>query len=144
MSAGVRTEGNYHLQVSMPVVGDDLTLGSEVIPCSLTVTVTPKDKPPTMGDVTSLALGSEYGYGRIQYYESPNTWHLKPGEYEVLVQSRGNCSAAISRGAAVTFNEEVTHLTERYLGGVLRYNGGIFLLCGGLVGLIYCEVRQGA
>jgi hypothetical protein len=57
----------------------------------------------------------------------------------VQFSSRESCKAAVSRGATLSLEQEVTHMTESFLGGVLRYWSGVFTLCAGLLGVILCE-----
>jgi hypothetical protein len=143
MDAEVTTEGDYYLRASMPRNDQAIGLSSETIPCLLSVSVVERGKPPIKKEVTSLTRYAELGFAEIQYYKSADIWHLRPGEYEVDVSSRQDCKAAVSRGATLSVEQDVTHLTERYLGNVLRFWSGVVLLCGGLMGIIFCEFKNG-
>jgi hypothetical protein len=138
MTANVITEGDYFLEVTMPKADQEIALAEETVPCSLTVSMKGDDKPLVTSDVTSLSRWSEFGFAGIQYYKGGN-WHLSRGKYVVQISSRASCKAAVSRGATLSLGQEVTHVTERFLGGVLRYWSGVFALCAGLLGVILCE-----
>ena len=139
MTARVATEGDYHLLVSMPKADHEIALTNETVPCSLSVHLARANQPPVLSEITSLSLASEYGFANVQHYEGTN-WHLIPGEYVVEVLPRENCQAAVSRGATMTLEQQVTHPTERYLANQIIYRGGVFALCAGLLGLIVCEL----
>jgi hypothetical protein len=139
MLADVRTEGDYYVKVSMPKTDQALGLASETVSCPLTINIRREGRTTIKKDIDSLSRYAEFGFGKIQYYKSADAWHLTPGEYEVEVSSRDNCSMAMSRGATLTMEQEVTHLTERYLETVLRFWSGVVFLCAGLIGLIFCE-----
>jgi hypothetical protein len=141
MIANVSTEGDYFLEASMPKADQDIGLAEETVPCSLTVSFTREGKPAITNEVTSLTRSSEFGFALIQYYKGGG-WHLSPGEYVVQISSRENCKAAVSRGATLSLEQEVTHITERYLASILGYWSGVLFLCAGLLGVILCEFKK--
>jgi hypothetical protein len=141
MIADVKTDGDYCLEALMPRPDQGNTLGEETVPCSLIVTLIRNGKPSITNQVPSLSLSSEFGFARIQYFEA-TPWHLSPGQYEVEITSRENCKAAVSRGAALSLEQKQTGITERFLIGVLRYWSGVFFLCAGLLGIIFCEFKK--
>jgi hypothetical protein len=142
MTANVITGGDYFLQASMPKADQDIGLTEETIPCFLAVTLTRNGAPSITSEVTSLSRYAEYGFAGIQYYKG-GSWHLGRGEYVVKISSRQDCKAAVSRGATLTMKQEVTHMTERFLAGILYYWSGILALCAGVFGVILCEFLRG-
>ncbi len=141
-TANVRTEGEYYLEASLPKIVDDTTLTDDTILCALTVSITRDNKPVINDEVTALSSFALYGFANIESYKSGKTWHLTPGEYTLEVKSHGNCDAAMSRGAILSLEQQVTHITERFLGNMLRYYAGILFLCAGWLGLVFSEVRD--
>jgi hypothetical protein len=139
--AQLRSEGDYCLQVSMPAKNLGAPLGEETVPCSLTVTISSSGKQVIQTDVKTLALGSEFGWAGIQYFSSP-TWHLNRGEYDIEVVSHGDCPAAIARGAALSLDQKLSHVTERFLAASLLHIVGIVSLGAGFVGLVLCELKK--
>jgi hypothetical protein len=138
MTANVAKEGDYFLEASMPKADQDIGLSEETVPCFLTVTLTRDGAPSITNQVTSLSRYAEYGFAGIQYYKGGG-WHLGRGEYAVQISSHQDCKAVVSRGATLTIEQEVTHMTERFLVGVLYYWSGVFALCAGVLGVILCE-----
>jgi len=141
MEAEVKTEGDYYLRASMAKADKSLTLDNESVPCTLTVCITREGKPRIKNEVTSLSRYAEYGFAEIQYYKGGG-WHLAPGEYEIEISSRENCSAAMIRGATLSLERQTTHVTENFLVNVLRFYGGVLFLCAGLLGIIICEFKK--
>jgi hypothetical protein len=136
--ADIAHDGDYHLVAAIPKVGEQLALSEESVPCALAVTLTRQGHPPTTNQITSISRYAEVGFGRIQYYKSTD-WHLARGEHEISIAAVKDCPAATSRGATVSIEQSASHVTERFLAGVLRYWSGVVLLCVGLLGLIFCE-----
>jgi hypothetical protein len=120
MTAEIAHDGDYHLVSAMPVVGQQVALSEETVPCELAVTLVRTGQPPITNEITSISRYAEFGFGRIQYYKSAN-WHLRRGEYEISIAGVKDCPAAVSRGATVSIEESASHITERFLTGVLRY-----------------------
>lgn len=141
LSATLRSEGDYRLDVAMPKKDQSIDLGSEVVPCSLSVIISESDKPVLQTDIKALSLYSEFGWAGIQYFKS-ETWHLNRGQYDVEVTSHGDCPAAMARGASLSLEQEQSHITERFLAGTLLYYIGIVFVGAGLVGLVLCEVKK--
>jgi hypothetical protein len=141
MLAKINTEGDYHLIASMPKADQAVGLAEESVPCSLAVSFSRSDKPSITNEVTSLSRYAEFGFGRIQFYKG-GEWHLNPGEYAVEISSREECRAALARGATLSLEQKVTHITERFLTGLLVYWSGVIALCGGVLGVILCEFKQ--
>jgi len=141
MLAKINTEGDYRLIASMPKADQDIGLTEESVPCSLLVSFSRSDRPSITNEVTSLSHYAEFGFGRIQYYKGGG-WRLDPGEYVVEISSRQDCRAAIARGATLSLEQEVTHITERFLAGVAVYWSGVIALCAGVLGLILCEFKR--
>src|SRR5271157_5093219 len=104
LAAYVGSEGDFCLEAAMPATNSAAPLGQERIPCFLTVTVSSSGKQMLQTEVKALDLGSEFGWAEIQYFDSP-AWHLKRGEYDIQVESHGDCAAAIARGAALSVDQ---------------------------------------
>jgi hypothetical protein len=145
MQAKVKSGGEYHLVVAMPLTNDDLSqgLGSDTQACSLTVQIAKDYNGPiiTNAEVTSISLGSEFGFGKIQYYTG-GSWHLIPGTYDIDIQSRKSCQAAMSRGATISLEEQIRKPTETFLWSSLRRGCGILFFWSGIIGLSGCEFRK--
>lgn len=141
MGGEVKTEGNYHLTAGMPITNEDAGLAEETVPCSLAVRITQQNHDTISNEVTSLVAGSEFGFSKVENYTG-GSWHLKPGKYDVEVKSLKGCKAAMSRGATISFEKEITKPTEQYLQGVLRHWCGVWFLWGGTVGIVLCEFRK--
>jgi hypothetical protein len=141
MLAKVKTAGDYRINVSMPKADQALALAPETISCSLAVSIKEDGRPPINSEITSLSRYGEYGFARIQYY-SGGRLHLTPGEYVVEISSRDDCRAAMSRGATLSLEQEMIHPTERFIGSVLAYWGGVLLLGAGLLGIILYEFKK--
>ena len=62
-------------------------------------------------------------------------------EYAVEISSRQECRAPLARGATLSLEQEVTHITERFLTGVVVYWSGVIALCAGVLGVILCEFK---
>ena len=141
MIADIGHKGDYHLVIAMLKVDEQLGLTEESVPCSLAVTLEGSGNLPTTKQITSIKRYAEFGFGRIQYYKSFD-WHLGRGEYGVSITTLKDCPVAISRGATVSIEQSVTHITERYLAVLLSYWCGVVLLSVGLLGLVFCEFRS--
>ncbi len=141
MLAKINTEGDYRLIASMPKADQDIGLTEESIPCSLVVSFSRSDRPSITNEVTSLTRYAEYGFAGIQYYKGGG-WRLSPGEYVIEIGSRQDCRAALARGATLSLEQEVMHITERFLAGVVVYWSGVIALCAGVLGLILCEFKR--
>jgi hypothetical protein len=82
MGNEIKTQGNYHLSVGMPVTNEDAGLAEESLPCSLAVKITQASKDVISNEVTSLVASSEFGFAKVEYYMG-GSWHLKPGKCDV-------------------------------------------------------------
>jgi hypothetical protein len=141
LMAQLRSEGDYCLRVSMPTKNPGAPLGEETLTCSLTVTIFFSGKQVVQTEVKTLVLGSEFGWAGIQYFSGP-TWHLNRGRYNIEVVSHGDCPAAIARGAALSLDQKLSHVTERFLAASLVHAVGIVSLGAGFIGLVSCELRK--
>jgi hypothetical protein len=145
MQAKVKSAGEYHLVVAMPLTNDDLSLGlgSDIQLCSLTVQVARDYNGPiiTNVEVTSISLVSEFGFGKIQYY-SGGSWYLNPGTYDIDIKSRKTCLAAVSRGATISLEGQIIHPTETFLWDSLRHACGVVFFWIGIIGLLVCEFKR--
>jgi len=141
LNATLRSEGDYYLDVAMPKKDKSIDLGSDVVPCSLSVVISKSDKPVLHTDVKTLSLYSEFGWAGIQDFNG-GTWHLSRGDYVIEVTSQGDCPAAMARGATLSLEQEQTHITERFLLGSLLFYVGIIFVGAGLVGLVLCEIKN--
>ena len=136
MGADVTEEGEYFLDVAMPVADRTLGLAPQTMACSLSINLAGQ-----LRDVSSFTWYSEVGSTQTRHYESDATWHLRPGRYAVEVSNRGHCEAA-ARGAMVSFEQKITHLTERYLLISLRFWSGVVSLSLGLIVLVGREFKR--
>jgi hypothetical protein len=142
MQAKVKSAGQYHLVVAMPLTNDDLSvgLGSDVQSCALTVRIAQDYNGPIIAnsEVTTISLGSEFGFAKIQNYTG-GYWHLNPGTYDIDIQSRKNCQAALTRGATISLEEQIDKPTETFLWNSLRHRCGILFFWTGIIGLSACD-----
>jgi hypothetical protein len=138
----IAAAGDYSVCVSMPKIDDSLGLASEVVPCSMVVSIAKEGKPEEKEEITSLSRYAEIGFGRIQLYRGGEAFRLGRGEYEIEVASRGSCLAAADRGATLSLEQDVGNPTDFYLRNLLRSWLLFVALCGGLLGLIACEFRK--
>jgi hypothetical protein len=134
--------GDYYIRVTMPKVGDSLTLSEETVPCSLAITVTEPGKSPQTKEITSLTRYSEFGFGRTQDYRGGDAFRLGRGECDIEVTSQAACEAATARGAMISLEQDVGNPTDYYLRSLLRRYFAIGALCVGLLGIIVCEFRK--
>jgi hypothetical protein len=143
MQAKVKSAGEYHLIVAMPRTNDDLSLGSDIQACSLSVQIAHDYNGPIIAnaEVTSISLGSEFGFGKIQYYTG-GSWYLKPGTYDIDIQSRKTCQAAMSRGATISLEEQIRQPTETFLWNSIRHECGVVFFWIGVIGLVVCERKR--
>jgi|GEM_PF-4253767 len=145
MQAKIKSDGEYHLVVAMPLTNGDLSLGigADTQSCSLAIQVAQDYNGPivTNVQVSSISLGSEFGFGRIQYY-SGGSWYLKRGTYDIDIKSQKTCQAAVSRGATISLEGQIMHPTESFLWQSLRHACGMVFFWVGVVGLFAFELRS--
>ena len=140
--ARVASAGDYYVCVTMPKQDDSITLDSEVVPCSMEVCVGKEGQPAERKVITSLDRYGEFGFGRVQFYRGGDAFRLGHGEHEVEVFSKGACAATTSRGATLTFEQDVGNPTDCFLRSMLKSWFATASLCGGLLGLIMCEIKR--
>jgi hypothetical protein len=141
LAASVHSEGEFCLQAAMPVTNSAAPLGGERIPCLLTVTVSSSGNQVLQTEVKAFEWGSEFGWAGIQYFDGP-AWHLKRGEYDIQVESHGDCAEVITRGAALSVGQVQSHVTERFLTASFLHFIGVAFLGAGLAGLVFCEIKK--
>jgi hypothetical protein len=142
MLARVTTAADYYLRLSMPKPDQALGLSSETISCSVALSLTRPDTTPIQAQISSFSRYGEFGFGRIQYYRGSSSWHLAPGEYTIEITGLAPCNTVMTRGGTLSLEQEMTHLTERYLWSMLRHWIGIVCLSGGFIGLIVLEFAR--
>jgi hypothetical protein len=142
--ADIPYRGEYYLQLDIPKADDALAMGPETIRCSLHITLTPPKGPPIHSTVFSFFRYAEFGFARIQSYQSSGgRWDLAPGRYAIEVTSDAPCSDVATRGGALTLAQQISRPTENYLWSTFRHYAGVTCLSGGLIGLVILEIVSG-
>jgi hypothetical protein len=141
-NATIGADGTYYVCVTMPKIDQSLTLDSEVLPCALEVSIAQHEQILFTKEITSLILSSEFGFARLKYYKGGDSFHLDRGEYMIDVFSRKTCATAASRGATFSFERDVGNPTDYYLRRMLGSWLAIFAFCGGMLGIVGCELMS--
>jgi hypothetical protein len=139
----VHEAGQYRLLLTMPVANprNDLMKGGDIL-CSLEVQVSKQSQSAPWRKVSSFSFAGGYGFGGTQMFKSSEFFELAPSEHVLEIKSSSPCMEAQSRGATLSLEQEVTHITERFLFSQARHFGAIILLVLGLLTLVVYEFKR--
>jgi hypothetical protein len=87
----VRFAGDYFIQVVMPKVGNDLTLGPETLPCEFSFVISKDDLVVHSQNIGTMTRQSEFGWGNTQQYQAGDAFRLGHGDYAAIIQGGGTC-----------------------------------------------------
>ena len=139
MAETIRAEGFYGLQLCMPVADDKIPLEAEIPTCLLLISMMGDQGPMIKEEIKVFRPASEFGFGRLRYYNSKQGWHLKPGGYNIEIESLQAAEEITKRGATLSLEADSMNTTESFLRRIFLAFAGKVLLIGGVVGLILCE-----
>jgi hypothetical protein len=116
----VRHAGDYRAFVSSPT-SEATAPSQEHVTCRLKISVGQGDGQPVIKTTEALHQYGQTGFMHLDLLNSDAVWRVAKGEAVVHVVGSENCSGILSRGGALSFEEDVMHPTEVYLGNLLKF-----------------------
>lgn len=113
-------DADYRAFVSSPTV-DATAAGEKPITCQLKIFVKQGDGQPVIKTTETLHLNGQMGFLHLDELSSDAVWRVARGDADVQVVGTENCTDILSRGGALSFEEDVMHPTEFYLGNLLKF-----------------------
>jgi hypothetical protein len=138
----ITNEGDFHLRLGMPLPEQAVIIDSDKASCSLEITISDQHSFHIRSQIGIFNATSEYGFGKIRYYTSRESWHLSKGDYTIEVSSKHTPDEIAQRGSILSLQRITNHETERFIRRSLAWWGGVLCLVFGLGGLILCEIAQ--
>jgi len=129
-----RFGGDYQIQLSLPIVGHDVDLRLETLPCEFTASIERDGVIVHRQRITNIVSISEIGWAHTRQYSAGESFQLNHGTYSATVVGGAGCPAATARGASVSIGKQER---EHILGNVIQITVGAALLLVGLLGLIF-------
>jgi hypothetical protein len=129
-----RFGGDYRIQLSLPIVGQDAGLPSETFPCEFTASIERDGVNAQAQRIKSIVLVSELGWAHTRQYAAGDPFRLVRGTYYATIVGGAGCPAATARGASVSIEKQER---EHILGSIAQTIAGAALLLVGLLGLIF-------
>jgi hypothetical protein len=129
-----RFGGDYRIQLSLPIVRQDVGLSSETLPCEFTASIERGETKILSRRVDEIVLVSELGSAHTQQYSAGDSFHLTRGTYAATIVGGAECPAATARGASVSIEKQER---EHILGSIVQTVAGAALLLVGLLGLLF-------
>lgn len=134
-SARINVGDNFNLEVSTPMRGDLQDSPEVGDPVDFLISMD-NGKSTVIKHVNSLSPSGLYFFGKIEFYNSAESWHLDHGKYMIEIKCIKGSPLMAARGATVTFGHPLFHATERLLQRDSLSLLGMLLVAGGLIGFI--------
>jgi len=129
-----RFGGDYRIELSLPIVGQDVGLPSEALPCEFTASIEQGGANVQAQRIKAIVLVGELGQAHTRQYSAGDSFHLMRGTYYATIAGGAGCPAATARGASVRIEKQER---EHIVGSVVQTIAGAAFLLAGLLGLIF-------
>ncbi len=141
ITAEIPMDGEYQLEISMPMAPTDRGFEPDSIDCPISVRIESSGNSPQETNFTQIRRSAEIPSQQRYLYEFDfdRPWHLRRGPAKLALQTGSSCNDSRLRDASVSFTEFDRGLEGSVALLQLKFLAGVALVVFGILGSVRLE-----